>query len=343
MTNSNYPLGPLPAGAGMAEPGQFPGMTIGQILDRVFRLLRAHLKMYVGLALVPAVALLCVMVVMGGLAALMILPQMRDHPGPPALLSLLLLVPFGVVLYIAVFFVYALYAAAASYAVARTNQGAATTGAEAWAVAWKRAGQFIWLTFLLVLILAGPAYLVLGLAGGLFALFTFASHGSAAPLAMFAFMPMFMLLNLGAQVYMVLMFLRYGLAIPACVMEDLPAVAALKRSVALMHGAKGRIFVVLLVMYAATFIVIIGSEMVLFLVGGMGAIAVTVIGVGLHSPMLLFFFVPLGLLLVLVVLLVVLSVPNAGYLTALGVVYCDQRMRVDGAGGVALPPAGESV
>lgn len=341
MTDSNYPPGPLPAGAGSAGPVQFPGMTMGQILDRVFRLLRAYWKMYVGLALVPALAVLCMMVVVGGLAALMILPHLLDHHRPPNFWPLLLLVPFAVLLYIAVFLVYALYAAAASYAVVRTNQGEATTSAEAWAAAWRRAGRYIWLTFLLMLILAGPVYVVLGVLGGMFAMTALtAAHSSGTPLVFVAFMPVFMLLNLCAQVYMVLMFLRYGLAIPACVMEDLPAVAALKRSVALTSGAKGRIFVVLLVMYAASFIVIMVCEIVLFCVAGMGAFAVTLIHVSLHSPVLLFFFVPLGLLLVLVVLLVVLSVPYAGYSTALGVVYCDQRMRVDGAVGVALPAAG---
>jgi hypothetical protein len=339
MTDSSYPLVPSPGGTGNAAPGQWPGMTMGQILDRVFRLLRAHLKMYVGLALVPALAVLCSIAVLVGLAALLILPHLHDRPGLPDLWSLLLLVPVAVLLYVGVFVVYSLYAAAASYAAVRTNQGEAVTGAEAWAVALKGGARYTWLVFLFVLIIGGPVYVILGVFGGMFAMVALASaHNGVAPLAFLAMGPLFTLLNLCAQVYMVFMFLRFGLAIPACVMEDLPAVPSLRRSAALTQGGKGRFFVVLLVMYAASFVLILACEMILFLVGGVGVFAATLIHVSLHSPALLFFFAPLGLALVIVVILALVSLPYAGYSTALGVVYCDQRQRVDG--GSALPEAG---
>jgi hypothetical protein len=50
---------------------------------------------------------------------------------------------------------------------------------------------------------------------------------------------------------------------------------------------------------------------------------------------------PLGILVVLVVMLAFLSLPYVGYSTAIGVFYCDQRMRLENvaanpiAGGVA--------
>jgi len=50
-------------------------------------------------------------------------------------------------------------------------------------------------------------------------------------------------LILAALVYGVIMWLRYSLAVPACVVEDLPAGKAIKRSVELSSGSRGRIFV----------------------------------------------------------------------------------------------------
>lgn len=351
MTDAGNPAGPPPLDAGGAAPAPFPypapvpGMTIGQILDRVVRLLRSHFRMYLGLALVPAAAALGALVVLGGLAVLSILPHLHNGAKPPNLWFLLWLAPPAVFLWFVVFVVYALYAAAVSHAVVLTNRGEAVTGAEAWAVAWKRGERYVWLMFLLALIVAGPIYLILGGIGGLFAILAVsAAHSNpAAPILLFTMGPIFMLLNLAAQVYMVLMFLRFGLSIPACMMEDLPAVEALKRSVALTRGAKGRIFVVLLVIYAASFAVIVVCELALLFVGGIGVFVATLMSASLHSPAFLFFFLPFGLVVALVVIVAVISLPYVGYSTALGVLYCDQKFRLDAATDAALPAAGSSV
>jgi uncharacterized membrane protein len=51
-------------------------------------------------------------------------------------------------------------------------------------------------------------------------------------------------------VYGVWMSLRYSLAMPACVVEDMRAGEALKRSIELTKGSRGRIFVLALLVYA---------------------------------------------------------------------------------------------
>lgn len=328
---------------GAPWPPQPPGMTMGQTLDRVYRLIRAHLRLYLGISLVPAGAVLVALAVMGGAAALVVLPHIQGRAAPTDFWFLLELVPAAIFLYCGVFVVYALYASAISHAVVKTHRGETVTAGEAWGVAQKHAGRHIWLMFLLVLILAGPIYILLGIVASLVLTVALAGGHSdpAAGLAFMAFMPLFSLFNMGAQVYMVLMFLRYGLAIPACVMEDLPAVAALQRSVALTRGGKGRFFVVMLAVYAASFVLIIACEIVVFLVVGVGIFAGVLVGASLHSPMLLFVLAPLGILVVLVVMLAFLSLPYVGYSTAIGVFYCDQRMRLENvaanpvAGGVA--------
>ena len=60
----------------------------------------------------------------------------------------------------------------------------------------------------------------------------------------------FGLLFLGAVVYAILMGLRYSLAVPACVVEDLKARQAIRRSIELSKGARGRIFLLALLALA---------------------------------------------------------------------------------------------
>lgn len=336
MSGTAY-TGPEDAGSGWPAPA--PGMTMGQMLDRVFRLIRTHLRMYVTMAMVPAGTALGALVVLGVMVLLAIFPHLGSKPDPADFLGLLWLAPIAVLLYAGVFVVFAMYMAASSFAVVRTNRGEPVTGAEAWAMARRDAGRYIWLAFLLVLILAGPLYIVLGIAGALFAEMALASaHGGQPALVMFAFFPLFMPLNLALQVYMVLMFLRYGLAIPASAMEGLGAVESLKRSVALTRGGRGRFFVVMLVMYAASFAVIMACEIVLALVVGIGVLGAALAGVTAHSPVLLFFLVPAGVVVVLVVLMIVIALPYVGYSTAIGVVYSDQRWRLENA--AATPEGG---
>ena len=328
MTTPGYPA---PAGT------PWPGMALGQALDRIWQLVRAHFRLYLQLALIPAGAVLAAIVIVIGIVILAILPHLHSKPAGLAdfssyLSSLLIVLPACVFLYLAVFVVYAIYAPAAQYAVVRTHRGFAVTVREAWTASWRRGERHIWLMFLLAVILAGPIYVVLAIFGGLFLLFALsAAHSNpAAPLAFVAFMPLFSLFNLGAQIYMVFMFLRYGLSIPACIHEDLPAVAALSRSAALTRNSKGRIFLVFLVVYAVTVAVILGSELVVGLVASIGVIAATLFHAIFHSALVLFLLLPIGGLVLIAVLVAVFSLPYVGYSTALGVIYCDQKQRIDG-------------
>src|ERR1035437_10255024 len=68
--------------------------------------------------------------------------------------------------------------------------------------------------------------------------------------ALFLLIPLIALLFIGAMVYGVIIAMRLSLAFPAALAEGLTAVAALRRSGQLTKGAKGRIFLVLLVVYA---------------------------------------------------------------------------------------------
>jgi hypothetical protein len=57
------------------------------------------------------------------------------------------------------------------------------------------------------------------------------------------------------------LFLRYALAVPACVLEDIPAGGAIKRSVLLSRGSRRQIFVIYFLMGVINYVV-----MLLFLI-----------------------------------------------------------------------------
>lgn len=138
--------------------------------------------------------------------------------------------------------------------------------------------------------------------------------------------------------------LRLSLAFPACVEEGLTARAAIKRSFELTLGAKGRIFLVLLVVYALLYAVMLVAELVAMVVFGIVVIAGMVAQVHIAAP---WSYIGLGLLAVffLAAFLLFTAVTWAAVTASLSVLYHDQRLRIDGPL-LAAPPApqpGEAV
>jgi len=122
-------------------------------------------------------------------------------------------------------------------------------------------------------------------------------------------------LFLGTLIYGILMALRYSLAMPACVVEGLPAGAALKRSVELSKGSRGRVFVLGLLV---------------------GAVR-TILGIILGFPFIAFAFkhpghaLPMGLLAMQQLgTFVVNTLIGPIYATGLTLFYYDQRIRKEG-------------
>lgn len=331
MSGPDYPFGAPPPDASNA-PTSAPGLTLGQIIERVFRLLRANLRLFLSLAAAPALALLAVMILAGGLALILLIPLTRNHSGPPDPWAFAWIAIPVIGAYTAILPVFALYAAAASYAVVRTDLGYAVTSSEAWAAAWKRWGRYVGLIFLIVLFVSGPFYVLIAVGAGTMFLFGFGAAAGIPSLLLFLFSPLFALLIVGSYVFSIFALLYLSLAFPACVMEDLPVTQAIRRSVDLTRGAKGRIFLVLLVIYAATYVVNMVCVLAFFLVGGLAAALGALAHVALQSPAGWFLFAPFGLLGFVVIFLGLITLPYAGYTTAFGVLYRDQlaRTRADG-------------
>jgi hypothetical protein len=138
-----------------------------------------------------------------------------------------------------------------------------------------------------------------------------------------------MLFVFAAFVYGILMALRLSLVFPACVVEGITARAALKRSNQLTRGAKGRIFVVLLVIYLACYAFMLVLFLVLAVLGSIFAMLGMALHISLASPL---GYIAIGFvgLCALLGFLLYIALSWAGLTTTLAVIYNDQRLRIDG-------------
>lgn len=338
MNESGYSSGSPAQGGNFAGPVLNVGMTFGQILDRTYRLLRSNFRLFAGIAAVPSIAIIVFAATMAGIILIHIGPMLKTKtPAPDPhfyyLFSILMAVTY--LIFPAIF---ALYMPAASYAATEADRGVAVTFRAAYQAAWSRYGRYLWLMVLGALFVVVPVAVIAALIGVVM-FFAFHAGGTgSAGAAPFLLIPLLALLYIGFFVYSILIMLRFALAYPACVEEGIAAWAALKRSAVLTRGAKGRIFLVLLITYAATYAVSLVLVLALGIVVAIGAI----IAIAAHvSPGTPAFFVLIGLggLGYLITISVTTLLSYSAYTTVLAVVYHDQRLRKEGAV-TALPAAG---
>ena len=147
--------------------------------------------------------------------------------------------------------------------------------------------------------------------------------------ALLVLIPLLVLLFIGAMVYGTIIAMRLSLAFPAALAEDLPAVAALRRSGQLTQGAKGRIFLVLLVVYALGYAAEMVGFMVLAAVIGVGALIMAACGVQMPSVAGIIGLVLAGLCVIAVLYLWTALLWSA-FSTSFAVLYHDQRLRKGG-------------
>lgn len=300
-------------------------MTFGQIFDRTFRLMRANLRLFLGIAAVPSAAIFLVFGAIFGFMLPELIPQIAHKTAAPPVFPLYF--PAALICAYLIFpLIYALYMPAASYAATQADLGFAVTFREAYAVAWRRFGRSLWLMILGILYMIVPAVacvVVIGL-GAL--LLHFAMGSSSGESMVLVLIPLGVLLYVAAMVISILMMMRISLAYPACVVEALPAWNSLQRSIRLTKDAMGRIFLVMLVVYAFTYLVIMVCVAIFCFVGALVAFGAILAHVTAGSPA---FYVLIGLAVVgyLLVLIASCLFSYAAFTTALAVIYHDQRVR----------------
>lgn len=311
-------------------PPPFAPKTFGQILDHTYRLTRTNFKLVVGIAAYPSCLLL---LLIGLLEAAVWVPMIRHWhtpPSPEALFHYLtpsVIIPIVVVFILFSLAIFSIYLAAASYASTQADSGVKVTIRESYALAWRHGGRYLWLLVLCYVYAFLPLLLAEGAA--LVGAIAFTRGGGAHNPAVFLLIPLAVLVYIAALVYGIIMGLRLSLTFPACVEENLTVRAAIRRSFQLVRGAKGRIFLVVLVVYAILYAALIVIELVTMLLGAIGFFLAMALHAHFTPPWSYMGLSVLGIC-VFAALLFFISLTYAALVAALAVLYHDQRLRKDG-------------
>ncbi len=241
-------------------------MSLGEILDCTAQMYRTHFLLFAGIAAFYAGSLTVV-----GLAHIGMTAFFTAMHWNRLLVGLTIVAVF--VQWTVVFLTNGLAIAANNRAVAWVHLGQPATIRAAYKSVLPRFRRILWLMTIFIFVVWTPLALCYG--GFLAVAYTWFRpmlNGGAAKatpeqallfggvsLAFFAF-------GFAAFVYAALMGLRYSLAIPACVVEDLKARTALRRSIDLSLGSRGRIFVLgVLVFVIQIALVLITQSFFIFL------------------------------------------------------------------------------
>jgi hypothetical protein len=132
--------------------------TFGQILDRVFRLVRANLKLLVGIAALPPAAIYAAYALIAAAVLWPLFVSLPKKPSPDEVKHLVfVLAPLVVAVIVMSLLVFGIYLAAASYASVQSDCGVKVTLRQSYAVAWSRAGRYALLLILIYVICFFPA------------------------------------------------------------------------------------------------------------------------------------------------------------------------------------------
>ncbi|HXR38290.1 MAG TPA: hypothetical protein VN776_04330 [Terracidiphilus sp.] len=248
-------------------------MSLGEILDRTAQLYRNNFVLFAGIAAVYSGVMLVLNLVQIGMQQLLVHLHMTAQLPWVTLVFLIIIVPL-------IFIGAGAAVAANNRAVAWVNLDQPATIRGAYASILPRLGRYLWLMTIAAFVIYIPfvvlftAYFVFLLAyarpKGMFA----AGAANADPQAAVVLGLVtlgFVFLAAGALVYAIVMALRYSLAVPASVVEDLKARKALRRSVELSKGSRGRIFVLGLLISAIQIGLVIITQ-VFFIVAAFAAV-----------------------------------------------------------------------
>ncbi len=223
-------------------------LTLGEILDRTAELYRTNFLLFAGISSIYA-----------GILLVLSLIQIAVQQGALSLhmnTALIVVSIVGlVVLWLAIFVAGGLAVAANTRAVGWVHLGEPASIRAAYRTILPRTRRYLGLMTITYFLAWFPCVLVYGAyAAILFAYVKpkglFTPHAPPPdPQMMVVFLissVAFLFLLAGALVYGIIMSLRYALAVPACTVENLTARAAIRRSIQLSKGSRGRIFMLAL-------------------------------------------------------------------------------------------------
>jgi len=333
MTENSPPL--------ITGSAEIPPMPFGFALDRIYRIVRGHSKVFLGIAVPPAVVTLLVYGVMFGVMFAKLRPYLTLSGGPLGAVAaefaiMRILFPSILIAMVPIIVVFAFYLAAAFHASNKIDSGTATTVRESFRMAWgglgRSLGLFLWIYLRAFAPLLALEIVSFGFSGWM------GVNGNlqGPPSALWAFLPVIWVLFIAAYVYGVIVALRLCLAFPASIEEGLTAREAIRRSSQLTMGSKGRIFLLMLVIYAITYAFMFVLYMVGAFIGLMGAVAMMALNLRASSPWGVA-GIGLAVVILICILYVWIALLYASMVVTLSVVYHDQRRRKDAPHSIQLP------
>jgi hypothetical protein len=227
-------------------------LTLGEILDRTAQLYRSNFVLFAGIASVYAGVLLVLSLVELGIQEALRVRHMNTQLVWATLVGVLVMWPVIVI-------VGGFAVAANSRAVAWVHLVEPASIRAAYGAILPKWGRYLWLMVITTFMVWIPfgvlyaAYMVFVLTyarpKGIFVQPGMQRNPEAV--VVFALVTIgFAMLALAAMAYAIVMGLRYSLAVPACVIEDLKARKAIRRSIELSQGSRGRIFLLALLVVA---------------------------------------------------------------------------------------------
>jgi uncharacterized membrane protein len=311
-------------------------LTLGEILDRTIQLYRSNFLLFTGIA-APAAGVL--ILVSGSLSLFFtsrfinLAQSAQGHGTPPSPQVvnqevLLMMAIFGAFFIIGIPLLlgaFSMALAALSFAATRLERGEQTTIRAAYGYAFSHFWRHVGIVFLQVLFAWVVPYFIFGFVIFIGAMLAALAAGSGATRTMGPLLVVgLVLMVLALLVACILIWLRLSLAYPASAAEDATAWNSLKRSNSLTAGTRGRIFLMLLLVWFLTMAVsaalTVPIDMLIFVVKGKSGFPMNPVG-----PV--FALIQITNLSV-GFLLRIFMMPS--YSVALVLFYIDQRVRLEG-------------
>ncbi|MGA3373683.1 MAG: hypothetical protein ABSC48_18195 [Terracidiphilus sp.] len=215
-------------------------LSLGEILDRTAQLYRSNFLLFAGIYAVYGGVILVLGLLQIGAEEILRARHVSQYE--------LWVTGGSIIVFLPLSFIFAGAALAANNkAVSWVHLGEPATIRGAYSSILPRLGRYLWLMIIVTFILWTPFLLICGgYAGVLFSVVPMGGKGGSDSPQTFLLLGLltlvFVLLGIAWFVYAILMGLRYSLAVPASVVENLPARKALRRSIELSKGSRGRIF-----------------------------------------------------------------------------------------------------
>jgi hypothetical protein len=310
--------------------------TLGEILDLTFQLYRNNFWLFLGIAALPLVLALVLAV---PIVAIFAIPRIAGRFDDPATTIRAIAFLFAFVIFLPLYLgFYAFSIAGITQATVAIQQGEKLTIRAALKMVRPRFWTYLWY-LLLQVIMAGivPVCIAGVLIGSLIYLVSRSGGGIASGMAFGFLMFLAEVALFGAIVWLIL---SYAMGMAVCVVEKKTAWQSLMRSWSLSKGARGRIFVLYLLLLALSFVVLMISYFLALIV----ILAATFLGTGKALAVI-------GVIVAAIVYIVGIIGTQIALVPvpwiALVLFYYDQRMRKEGydiewmmqRAGLAQPPS----